>query len=144
MPAGPRDREAGNAPLELVLLAPMLFVLFGLVLAACRTSLAEGSVQAAARGAARQASVARTPQQAVSDATASAQAELASEGLNCSPAPVVRVDVTGFGIPVGQPASVRATVSCQVSLSSLAVPGLPGSKTLQATFTSPLDPYRGR
>ena len=144
MPGEPRDREAGNAPLELVLLAPVLLALFGLMLAAGRTALAQGSVQAAARDAARQASIARTPQQAIAAATASAQSELASEGLHCSPAPVVRVDVTGFGVPVGQPASVRAAVSCQVPLSDLTVPGLPGSKTLQASFSSPLDPYRGR
>jgi hypothetical protein len=39
---------------------------------------------------------------------------------------------------------VSATVTCTVSLSDLLVPGLPGSRTLTATFTSPLDPFRER
>lgn len=143
---GRRDGEAGNAPLELVLLAPIVLVLIGLVIAAGRTALAAGSVQAAARDAARQASIARTPQQALLDAVSSAQAELSQDGLDCTPAPSVRLPdvMQAFGAPLGQPASVTATVTCWVRLSDLAVPGMPGRKRLQASFTSPLDPYRGR
>ena len=40
--------------------------------------------------------------------------------------------------------SVTAQVSCTVSLSDLIVPGLPGSRTLRGSYTSPLDPFRGR
>lgn len=134
--------EAGNAPLELVLLTPVIVALIGLMIAAGRTTLAQGSVAAAARDAARQASIARDASQAQDDATASAQATLAGEGLNCQPR--VHLNLSGFAEPVGQPASVQARVVCRVSLSNLLVPGLPGSKTLTATFTSPLDPFRGR
>jgi hypothetical protein len=57
----------------------------------------------------------------------------------------VTVDTTGFSVPVGEPAQVSATVTCAVRLSDLtAVPGMPGSRALTATFTSPLDPYRAR
>jgi hypothetical protein len=46
---------------------------------------------------------------------------------------------------VGQPGQVTATVTCTVRLSDLtAVPGMPGSRTLTATFVSALDPYRAR
>jgi Flp pilus assembly protein TadG len=134
--------DAGNAALELVILAPVILFLLGLVIAAGRTSVAQGSVAAAARDAARQASISLTPGAAETAAVSSAQAALDQDGLNCDP--VVRVSVAGFGVPVGEPATVRATVICRVSLSSLLVPGLPGSRTLRATFTSPLDPYRGR
>jgi Flp pilus assembly protein TadG len=137
-----RDRDAGNAALELVILAPVILFLLGLVIAAGRTSVAEGSVAAAARDAARQASISLTPSAAKTAALSSAQQALAQDGLNCDP--VVKVNVSGFGVPVGEPADVQATVTCRVSLSNLVVPGLPGSKTLRATFTSPLDPYRGR
>jgi Flp pilus assembly protein TadG len=137
-----RDREAGNAALELVILAPVILFLLGLVIAAGRTSVAQGSVAAAARDAARQASISLTPGAAQTAALSSARAALGQDGLNCDP--VVTVNVSGFGVPVGEPADVQATVTCRVSLSSLVVPGMPGSKTLQATFTSPLDPYRGR
>jgi Flp pilus assembly protein TadG len=137
-----RDRDAGNAALELVILAPVILFLLGLVIAAGRTSVAQGSVAAAARDAARQASISLTPGAAQTAALSSARAALGQDGLNCDP--VVTVNVSGFGVPVGEPADVQATVTCRVSLSSLVVPGMPGSKTLQATFTSPLDPYRGR
>jgi Flp pilus assembly protein TadG len=137
-----RGRDTGNAALELVILAPVILFLLGLVIAAGRTSVAQGSVAAAARDAARQASISLTPGAAQTAALSSARAALGQDGLNCEP--VVTVNVSGFGVPVGEPADVQATVTCRVSLSSLLVPGMPGSKTLQATFTSPLDPYRGR
>ena len=138
----PRDAERGDAALELIILAPVLLALIALVIAAGRISVARGSVDAAARDAARQASLARSPGQARIAAELSAQAALRQDGLDCTPA--VSVDTVGFSVPVGQPAQVRATVSCQVPLSDLVVPGLPGSVTLTYTFTSPLDPYRGR
>jgi Flp pilus assembly protein TadG len=136
------DRDAGNAALELIILAPVILFLLGLVIAAGRTSVAQGSVAAAARDAARQASISLTPSAAQTAALSSARAALSQDGLNCDP--VVTVNVSGFGVPVGEPANVRATVTCRVSLSNLMVPGMPGSKTLRATFGSPLDPYRGR
>jgi Flp pilus assembly protein TadG len=136
------DAQAGDAALELIIIAPVLLAIIGLVIAAGRTSVAQGSVDAAARDAARQASIARSPADALAAARLSADEALSQDGLNCDP--VVNVDTSGFGVPVGQPAEISATVSCTVPLSDLVVPGLPGSKTLTYTFTSPLDPYRGR
>ena len=140
-----RDSDAGNAVLELVILAPVVLLLICLVIAAGRTSVAKGSVLAAAREAARQASIARTPEQASSAAISTATAELASEGLSCSPAPTLTPDVDlAFAAPAGQPASVSVTVSCTVPLSDLLLPGMPGQQTFSESFSSPLDPYRGR
>jgi len=137
--------EAGNAALELVILAPVIILLISMVIAAGRIAIAQGSVDAAARDAARQASVARTPSDALTAAQASASAELAGDGLNCRPSSIVPSNLdAAFGTPVGEPASVTFTVSCTVSLSDLVLRGLPGSLALSATFTSPLDPYRGR
>lgn len=138
----PGCRERGSAALELAVLAPVLLALVGLVIAAGRTSIAQGSVDAAARDAARQASIALTPQAAQAASRASASAALRADGLDCRPS--VSVDTAGFGVPPGQPAAVSATVTCTVSLSNLALPGLPGHRTLTATFTSPLDVYRSR
>jgi Flp pilus assembly protein TadG len=134
--------DRGNAALELVILAPVILFLLGLLIAAGRTSIAQGSVDAAARDAARQASISRSPAAAQNAALASARAALSQDSIDC--APVVTVNVSGFAVPVGLPAQVTAHVTCQVSLSDLLVPGMPGSKTLTATFTSPLDPYRAR
>ena len=138
--AGVGDR--GNAPLELVILAPIIVFLIGLVIAAGRTSIAQGAVAAAARDAARQASIALSASQARQAAQSTARAALSGDGLRCRP--IVTVNLAGFAVPAGLPAQVRATVSCTVRLSDLIVPGLPGWRTLRATFTSPLDPYRSR
>jgi Flp pilus assembly protein TadG len=134
--------DHGSAALELVVLAPILLGLLGLVIAAGRTTIAQGSVDAAARDAARQASIELTAAAAQAAGTASARTALRQDGLDCTP--VVAIDTSQFGTPPGQPATVSAAVSCLVSLASLALPGLPGSATLQARFTSPLDLYRSR
>jgi len=135
--------DDGSAPLELLILAPVILGLIGFVIAIGRTSVAQGSVDAAARDAARQASISLTPAAARLAALASATAALREDGLHCKP--VVRLDLQpGYSAPVGEPAQVSASVSCRVSLSDLVVPGLPGSRQLAARFTSPLDPYRSR
>ena len=145
MPILPRraGRDDGNAALELVVLAPVLLFILGLVVAAGRTSIAQGAVDAAARDAARQASISLTPGAAQTAALSSAKSALSRDGLDCDPQ--VFVDTRQFTtVPVGLPATVTATVTCQVPLSDLVVPGLPGSRTLRFTFTSPLDPFRER
>jgi hypothetical protein len=119
-------------------------LLIGMVVAAGRTTIAQGSVDAAARDAARQASIARSPADAQAAAQDSASAALAGDRLDCTPVIAMPGLDQAFATPVGDPASVTAVVSCTVSLSDLLVPGLPGSKRLTGTFTSPLDPFRGR
>jgi Flp pilus assembly protein TadG len=142
------DHDHGSAALELVILGPVLLFLLGLVIAAGRTSIAQGSVDAAARDAARQASISRTPAAAQAAALASARRALRHDAIDCNPAVTVHTggpgSGIGFGAPAGQPASVSAQVTCVVSLSDLMVPGMPGSRTLTAKFTSPLDPFRAR
>src|SRR5665648_731209 len=54
-----------------------------------------------------------------------------------------RLAVAGFATPAGTPASVGATVTCQVSLADT-LPGLPGSLDVTATVRSALDTYRER
>jgi Flp pilus assembly protein TadG len=138
---GPTDR--GNAALELVILAPILLALLSLVIAAGRTAVAQGSVDAAARDAARQASIALTPGAAQTAGLVSAHAALRQDGLDCTPAVVI--DTSQFtSVPVGRPATVTAVVSCAVPLANLALPGLPGTASLSASFSSPLDTYRSR
>jgi Flp pilus assembly protein TadG len=143
----PAGAEAGTAALELVILAPVLLALIALVIAAGRVSIAQSSVDAAARDAARQASIALTPAAAQATGRASAEESLASDGLNClSVAVYVRTggSDSGFGLPAGTPATVSATVRCKVPLSDLSLPGMPGSHWLTSTFYSPLDVYRER
>jgi Flp pilus assembly protein TadG len=123
-----------------VILAPVLLMFVGLIIAAGRVMVAGGSMEAAARDAARQASLARDPTTAKAWALSSARSTLSSEGLQCSPA--VSVDTSGFARPVGTDSVVRVEVSCTVRLSDLVVAGMPGSRYEHATAISPIDPYR--
>jgi Flp pilus assembly protein TadG len=126
-----------------VILAPLLFALLGLVIAAGRISIAQSSVNAAARDAARQASISFTAAAAKAAGQASALTALCLDGLDCKP--VVLINVSQFvTTEPGEPAAVTATVKCAISLSDLGLPGLPGSTLLQSHFTSPLDVYRSR
>lgn len=140
-----RAGDGGNAALELVLLAPIILALIGLVIAGGRISVAQGAVDAAAREAARQASVAPNEGAAMQAGLAGAEEALRADGLGCQPQvrfqPALAV---AFGTPAGQPAQVHAWVVCVVGLSDVVVPGVPGSITLKADFASPLDPYRSR
>lgn len=135
--------DRGSVTLELVVLAPGLLLFIGLVVFAGRTSLANQSIAQAANEAARIASIARTQPEADRTAGEAARSTLVQQDLQCLTTSV-SVDTTGFGQPVGTAATITATVSCVVRLSDLAVPGLPGSRTVTATATSPLDVYRER
>ncbi len=138
-----RRREQGSASLEFVVLAPVLLALLGLLIMAGRVAIASNSVEAAADEAARSASISRTGAGARSAAHDGARRSLARQDLRCSSVQV-DVDTSGFGVPVGTPARVSATVTCVVQLADLALPGFPGSRTVTATAVSPLDTYRER
>jgi hypothetical protein len=127
-----------------VLIAPIILILIALIIAAGRTSIAQDAVDAAARAAARQASIAPTEGVAEQAAMSGAMAALRADGLDCKPTVSLPGLRAAFRTPLGEPAQVHARVSCVVRLSDLAVPGVPGSIRLTAPFTSPLDPYRSR
>ena len=135
--------DRGSSTVELALVAPGLLLLFGLVVLGGRIALAGGSIEQVAAAAARQASLARDGQQARSLATDAARHALAAQRLQCA-AIDVRVDTSGFRVPLGQPASVKVDVDCAARLSDLAIPGLPGTRVLHARAVSPIDPFRGR
>ena len=128
--------ERGSSVVEVVILAPALGMFVALIIAGGRVALS------AAADAARAASISRTQGQAASNAEAAAAASLSSQNLRCV-STSVSIDTAGFASPVGTPASVGATVTCQVDLAGL-LPGLPGSMTISATMRSPLDTYRER
>ncbi len=127
------------------MIAPVILMLICLVIAAGRASIAQGAVDAAARAAARQASIAPTMGAAQQAAYAGAAAALRADGLDCQPKVTLPGLGQAFGTQPGQQAQVHARVVCDVRMSGLTlVPGLPGSIGLRASFTSPLDPFRSR
>ena len=63
-------------------------------------------------------------------------ATLSSEHMAC-PSPEVSTNVTNFY----SGGSVSVVVTCVARLSDVAAPGIPGSRTLSASSTAPMDPY---
>ncbi|GAB3314330.1 pilus assembly protein [Geodermatophilus aquaeductus] len=135
--------ERGAVSVELALLAPAFLLLLSFAVVAGRAQIAEGAVQEAARAAAREASLARDPATAATLAGAQAEQTLAAQDLRCQTTSV-DVDTAGFSAPPGQPGDVTVTIACAVGMADLLAPGLPGSVTVEAVFTSPVDAYRER
>ncbi|MFE5310283.1 TadE/TadG family type IV pilus assembly protein [Isoptericola sp. NPDC056573] len=137
-----QDGERGSAAIEAAVGVPAFLLIMGLVFAGGRVALAGQSVEAAATEAARSASIARTQAEAEAGAVAAARRSLDEKGLHC--APQVAVNTNGFGNAVGVASSVSATVTCDVGVGDLAVPGLPGTIRIAKTMDSPIDTYRER
>ena len=138
-----QTREQGAVSVELALLAPALLLLVSFAVVAGRTQVAEGAVAEAARAAAREASLARDAVTAAALAGAQADRTLAAQDLRCQ-STSVDIDTTGFQAPLGQPGDVTVSITCVVGMADLLAPGLPGSVTVEASFTSPVDAYRER
>ncbi|MEU6510999.1 TadE family protein [Streptomyces sp. NPDC046942] len=138
-----KGRDRGSASVEVAVIAPAIIALLGLMIAFGRVIDASGTVDAAAHAAARAASLQRDADSAQAQARTAAEDSLSGDGVTCQRTEV-SVDTSGYSLDVGQAATVTATLSCTARLSDIALPGLPGSKTLTASWTSPIDTYRGR
>lgn len=135
------DRERGSEAIEAAIGIPAFMLFVALIMAGGRLAIAHQAVESAAADGARSASIARSQGEAHGAATSAAGASLANQGLSCV-SRAVSVDTSGFIVPVGTAGSVSVTVSCVVNLSDVAVPGLPGTKTITSTSVSPVDTYR--
>ena len=142
--AGSREPDSrGSATLELVILAPALLALLGLVIVAGRITAAGSAVEQAASAGARAASLERDARAARAAAERSVRQSLTEQSIKCLPLSY-DIDVTGFTVAVGRPASTSVAITCAVPIGDLAVPGMPGSRVVHAAATSPLDRYRSR
>lgn len=137
-----RDQR-GAASVELVVLVPVLVLMLGLLVAGGRLWFARATVVEAAQSAARAASLARSSGEARDAGKRVAQRVLATDGLSCA-GDSVSVDTSAFGVPVGTPATVTASISCRVPFADLSLPGMPGSITVRSTGGAALDTYRAR
>lgn len=133
-----RRPDDGTTAVELVLVAPVFLAALLLVVGLGRVVEAEGRVQGAASDAARAASLARNGVLATTSARDAAALNLDGRGVSCT-AFDVAVDTDDFR-PGGH---VRVSVACTADLSGFGLAGLPGSKTLRADATAPLEQYRG-
>jgi Flp pilus assembly protein TadG len=139
------DAERGSFAIEVAILVPALVFFLLLVVAAGRTETAKATVDAAARDAARSASLSRTSGDALTAARATAAATLKQQGVSCSNPKPAQVNRADFAPPLGQTGQVTVTVTCVVLLRDLTfLPGLPGTVTETSSFTSVVDAYRAR
>jgi Flp pilus assembly protein TadG len=134
-------REDGSSSVSFVLIAPALVLVIGFLIFAGRISIAGNVVESSAAAAARDASLARTEAGSVANASEAARRVMTQQGVDCSSLNV-GIDTSGLRVPLGQIGTVRATVTCQADLSDIGIPGIPGSKTLTSTASSPVDAYR--
>jgi Flp pilus assembly protein TadG len=133
-----RQDQRGSAAAELTLLTPLLMLMLLFIVLCGRLADAKLRLNDVAHQSARAATLARTPTQATADARATAEAALASAGITCQSL-TLSTDTQGL-----RPGStVTVTVSCNVGLSDLTLLGLPGSRTLESSFSSPIDVWRG-
>ncbi|MDH6193223.1 Flp pilus assembly protein TadG [Streptomyces sp. CZ24] len=135
--------DRGSYSLETAVLAPAVIALLLLMIAFGRVTDADGAVDAAARAAARAASLERDAAGAQSAAQGAAERSLQGDGVTCSTSSV-DVDTSGYALDLGTDAHITATIACTANLSDIGLPGLPGAKTLTASWTSAIDTYRGR
>jgi len=138
-----RRDERGSAAIEAAIGVPAFALFVGLVIFGGRTATTHQALQSAAADAARSASLARKADVARDDAREAATSSITNQKLGCS-AIDVAVDTSDFDKQPGVPGSVSVTVSCRLDLSDLAVPGVPGSRILRATMSSPIDTWRER
>lgn len=136
-------RQRGAAAVEFAIAVPVLVLLFGLVVGGARTWLARGAVEQVAAAAARGVSQARTPGEAQRVAEDLARAQAAVGGLNCTRWSIA-LDAVALTSAPGSPGQVAATVTCEVPLGDMLVPGWPGSVEVRATSSAVVDRYRGR
>jgi hypothetical protein len=133
--------DRGSESVELAILLPVGLLILAMLVVGARIALAGDRISGVAGIAVRDASLARSATAAQQMAATSATDALADRNLHCADVQVT-VDTSGFSSAPGAPAAVTVAVACTVDLSDIGVAGLPGSRILRDTATSPLDPAR--
>lgn len=128
--------DEGSYTVELVLWTPVLAMFIVLIVAAGRIVAAGSDATGASRDAARAASLQTNMTAAETAARQAARDSFGRQGDRCQK---LTVTVSGSVAPGGL---VTVSVSCTARLSDLAIPGAPGSRTLSATSTVPIETTR--
>ncbi|GAA3620147.1 pilus assembly protein [Kineosporia mesophila] len=132
-PFSQRTRDRGSMSVEVVLITPVLVAFMLLVIAFGRYVAVRGDVEAASRDAVRAASLERDIGSARAAASATANASLGGR-WTCE-----TVGLTGNFVAGGM---IETELSCRVPVDDLGLLGLPGTVTVRATSSAPLDIYR--
>jgi hypothetical protein len=118
---------------EMVLITPALVAFLLLVVAFGRYVVVRGDIEAATRDAVRAASFERSAGMAVAVARSTATSSL-GPATRCAPAELSGAFTAG--------STITASLTCRVPLTDLGLLGLPGSVTVRAASSAPLDLYR--
>lgn len=137
-----RGRERGSVSVELAILTPLFLLLIATSILFGRTAIAANAIDVAAHDAARAASISRTAPDAAANAHSAAAETLSEQGLECIGGPDIDPDVSEFNPGGVQLGYVRVTISCNVSLFDVAIPGVPDQHLLTTHFVSPVDIFR--
>jgi len=135
--------ERGSAAIEAVIGVPAFALFVGLIIFGGRTASTHEALQSAAADGARSASLARDAHTARTEARDAATASVANQQIGCADVEVI-VDTSDFDKQPGVPGSIDVTVTCRLHLADLAAPGVPGSRVMRATMSSPIDTWRER
>jgi Flp pilus assembly protein TadG len=128
-----RACDDGLYTVELVLWTPALVLLAMLAVTAGRIVSANNQAVEASRDAARAASLSFTMPQARAAANTAARDALGRADITCTS---LRVTITGSVRPGGV---VTAQVWCTADLHDIALPGVPGAKTLTGSSSAPIE-----
>lgn len=130
-------RQQGSLTVELVVLTPVIVLFVLVTLAFGRYELAREQVIGAARAAAEAAAVVPSASDAQSAALAAAAPIVEGGAHSCTQLNVVAQTADFF--PGG---SVTVSVSCEIDLADLLIPGVPGHAEVRVAVHAPIDPYR--
>ena len=132
-----RRDERGSLTVELVVLTPVLVVIAMAILVFGRVSEARQQVVEASRAGAEAAAVLPTVGTAQWVGAINAVINLIGRTHTCAHV-AISTDTSHFTAD----GYVTVHVACQVLLSDITFPGMPGSTVVLASATAPLDPYR--
>lgn len=132
-----RGDDRGVTAVEFVLITPVLIIALLFTVGLARIAHARQQVESAAADAARAASLERNTAVAAQRGQEMARQSIGGRGLSCSQLDVA-IDVSSYE-PGGV---VRADVTCRASLTDVAVAGFPGTRTLRASATVPIEKFR--
>ena len=135
--------EAGETPVGLLLIAPVMMLILATIIGAGRLSEASMAVESAVAAAAREGTVAPDPVSAQANAQTTVAKLLSERGIHC-PSHSVNLDATALHNGPGVEGRVVATIQCPVQLGDLLVPGLPGTVMIEREASSPIDSFRGQ
>lgn len=142
---GPRRArdDRGAVVLEVLVLAPVFFLLIDLGIYAGTAATVRSIAHHAADSAAREGSMARSGTGAVQDSTVPASL-IYNQNLATILCNGTVVNNVPFSTAPGQRASVTYTVTCYARAKGVSFPGIPTQVSYTVTATSVLDPYRWR